>query len=97
MADRKEYLTRAEVRRGVVYVTREITGISAPYTKWMLLSDNERISLEECELDTICSQCGEKLATEADFAKHFIIPDLRYFNLGYCPVTKKLRLSDKED
>jgi hypothetical protein len=97
MADRKEYTTRAHVRYGKVYVTREITGISAPYTKWMLLSDDERIRLEETELDTNCSQCGEKLATEADFAKHFIISDLQYFNLGYCPVTKRIRLSDKKD
>lgn len=32
-----------------------------------------------------CSGCGEVLATEADFAKHFPVPDERYRNLGYCP------------
>jgi hypothetical protein len=37
-----------------------------------------------------CSSCGAVLPTEAAFAKHFIIPDERFLNLGYCPV-KKLR------
>lgn len=32
-----------------------------------------------------CSACGEVLATEADFAKHFLVPDEQYLNLGYCP------------
>jgi hypothetical protein len=32
-----------------------------------------------------CSKCGEPLPTEADFAKHFTVPDFRYPNLGYCP------------
>ena len=32
-----------------------------------------------------CSNCGTKLPTEADFWKHFPIPDERYLNIGYCP------------
>lgn len=36
-----------------------------------------------------CSQCGIVLATEADFAKHFIVSDPRYVNLGYCPNRSK--------
>lgn len=30
--------------------------------------------------------CGFHIVTEADFAKHFVIPDERYLNLGNCPV-----------
>jgi hypothetical protein len=32
-----------------------------------------------------CSGCREVLATEKDFAKHFLIPDERFLNLGNCP------------
>lgn len=32
-----------------------------------------------------CTGCGESLPTEADFAKHFLVSDPRYLNVGYCP------------
>jgi hypothetical protein len=32
-----------------------------------------------------CSRCGTEFETEADFAKHYLIPDERYLNLGECP------------
>lgn len=32
-----------------------------------------------------CSTCGAPLDTEADFAKHFLVTDERYLNLGMCP------------
>jgi len=32
-----------------------------------------------------CSTCGALLSTEADFAKHYLIDDERYLNLGMCP------------
>jgi hypothetical protein len=32
-----------------------------------------------------CSCCGTPLPTEADFAKHFVLNDLRFLNLGECP------------
>lgn len=32
-----------------------------------------------------CSGCDQVLPTEADFAKHYVVPDERYYNLGYCP------------
>lgn len=32
-----------------------------------------------------CSGCGTMLETESDFAKHFIITDEAYLNLGECP------------
>jgi hypothetical protein len=32
-----------------------------------------------------CSSCGEQLPTEGDFARHFIVLDERFINLGECP------------
>jgi len=32
-----------------------------------------------------CVRCRIELATEGDFARHFLIPDERYLNLGNCP------------
>jgi hypothetical protein len=87
MSERKEYTIRAEFR-GTVMVTRIIEGLTAPYTKWDLLSESEQRDYENTAFTANgtgdCSQCGEHLATEADFAKHFIISDLRYMNLGDC-------------
>ena len=31
-----------------------------------------------------CSQCDTALPTEADFAKHYLVPDEQYINLGEC-------------
>jgi hypothetical protein len=86
---REEYTFRAEVVRGIVYVTRELSGIKAPFTKWDFLSEDERVRFEKTPFtngnDGRCSVCGEVIKTEADFAKHFEISDIRYLNLGYCP------------
>jgi len=32
-----------------------------------------------------CGTCKVKFDTEADFAKHYLVPDERYTNLGRCP------------
>jgi len=43
----------------------------------------------EAEENTPCGlscDCGQYFETEADFAKHFIIPDEHFLNLGECPV-----------
>ena len=32
-----------------------------------------------------CVRCREVLRTEGDFARHFVVPDERYLNLGNCP------------
>jgi hypothetical protein len=32
-----------------------------------------------------CVVCGTAFQTEADFAKHFVVPDSQYRNLGTCP------------
>jgi hypothetical protein len=36
--------------------------------------------------------CGASFETEADFAKHFIVPDERLLNLGWCPVQDRTPL-----
>ena len=81
---RSEYTSSVEIRHGTVYVTRVVSGIEAPYTKWDLLSDGERIAYENTDFNNYCSTCGHYLATEADFAKHYVVSDVRYFNLGSC-------------
>lgn len=87
--ERKEFTIKAELLEGGhLYVTREITNVTWPLTKWDLLSDYERKIYSETPFTAngtgLCSTCGEKLNTEADFAKHYIITDIRYLNLGYC-------------
>jgi hypothetical protein len=62
-----------------------------PATKWDMLGDRTRAYLErvptrrEYEPVMTCSACNTPLPTEADFARHFVLPDLRYWNLGDCP------------
>jgi predicted nucleotidyltransferase len=67
-------------------------------TKWQILEeqrDKARSILEsfEAQLQYLentkfggeCSYCGLYLETEADFAKHYLVPDERLYNLGNCP------------
>lgn len=55
-------------------------------TKWDLISADQRAALEATPYGgNGCSRCGASFATEADFARHYIVPDARYLNLGYCP------------
>jgi hypothetical protein len=68
-------------------------------TKWDILKEKEARLIKELEdlqkdfawmervkTDIVCSGCGKPLETEAGFAKHFVIPDERFLNLGNCPV-----------
>jgi hypothetical protein len=41
--------------------------------------------LENTTCNLTCSDCGKVHETEAEFAQHYLIPDERYLNLGYCP------------
>lgn len=67
-------------------------------TKWEILEERrvraaltvktlteEMVGMMLTELGSPCSGCGVFLATEADFARHFVIPDEHYLNLGVCP------------
>jgi hypothetical protein len=38
-----------------------------------------------------CSKCEKPLPTEKDFAQHFIVPDERLYNLGYCPENERYK------
>lgn len=76
--------------------------VSKGRTKWEILtarrmelrralSDMDRTlsGLENTTCGLTCSGCGTVLATEADFAQHFIVTDERYLNLGDCPNSKR--------
>lgn len=54
-------------------------------TKWDRLDEQERAALDATPLGVGCSNCYEWLATEGVFARHFIVRDTRYLNIGYCP------------
>jgi hypothetical protein len=41
--------------------------------------------LKHTDCNLVCSGCGTTLATEWDFASHFVIPDEQFLNLGGCP------------
>ena len=54
-------------------------------TKWDCVDDATRTRLNAERCDIRCAGCNELLTTEGDFARHFLVPDVRYMNLGYCP------------
>jgi hypothetical protein len=67
-------------------------------TKWSILSERRDQlqkeldeanaylrGLENTPCNLKCAGCDTLLETEADFAKHFTIPDSRFLNLGDCP------------
>jgi hypothetical protein len=67
-------------------------------TKWEILearmtkaqkawekASQEIIGLERTPFGGSCGSCGAVLDTEADFAKHYLVDDERYLNLGNCP------------
>lgn len=73
-------------------------------TKWEILqarAEEMRVNLENAEkylkglertpCGLKCAGCQTVLKTEADFAKHFVIPDERYLNLGDCPVAREAK------
>jgi len=67
-------------------------------TKWEILTARlEKARQEVAELESImrgmentpdnvaCSGCGEQFRVNADFARHFKIPNEQLLNTGYCP------------
>lgn len=79
---------KAEIKYGRLNITRlEIIDVPEKITKWDLLSEEEKESYKNTPFGNgirACSRCQTPLPTEADFAKHYIIDDLRYINLGHC-------------
>lgn len=68
------------------------------HTKWSVLTGRlaaleaqaaklreELTGLDATPFGGECGGCDVHLATEGDFARHFIVLDLRYLNLGGCP------------
>jgi hypothetical protein len=43
-----------------------------------------------------CAGCGEHLPTEGAFARHFLVPDERYLNLGNCPIGRSQSENNEE-
>lgn len=67
-------------------------------TNWDLRSDEDRIWLQRTNLTfpTHCNSCGYWLVTEADFAKHYVIGDVNYPNLGICWTRKAQEYLDAD-
>lgn len=57
-------------------------------TKYELMTRSERAHAHNDKFNGVCSGCGEHLETEADFAKHFVVSDWRYRNIGACDKEK---------
>ena len=55
------------------------------FTKADLITGYELEALDRTRCELTCDHCGTFLPTEGDFARHFVIPDARYLNLGNCP------------
>jgi hypothetical protein len=55
-------------------------------TKWDLLNERERAALDATPYPhgDSCSECGERFATEGDFARHFTVPNPHLPNIGEC-------------
>lgn len=65
--------------------------ITAPFRKWDALHPVERAQLDATPFgngNITCSGCGETLPTEGAFARHYLVSDRRYLNLGSCPNKK---------
>ncbi len=58
-------------------------------TKADLITTNQLTLLDRTDCGLRCSACDLLLETEGDFARHFVIPDARYLNLGQCPTAPR--------
>ena len=58
------------------------------HTKWYLIAPEERRALDATPFSDGtkgCSVCHTPLPTEGAFARHYLVPDRHYRNLGECP------------
>lgn len=94
-----EVITRPGVRRTRYVKTRD----DGQFVKWDFLSPAQMQSYANTPFEQAGDwddetgsftygpgkcECGHPLPTEAEFAKHFVVPDLRFLNLGNCPNRK---------
>jgi hypothetical protein len=63
--------------------------LKQPWTKWKFIDDSLRAGLDATRCGLTCTGCGEALVTEGDFARHFVIKDPTYLNLGNCPIADR--------
>lgn len=54
-------------------------------TKWNLSTPEEQAALDRTKCGLPCAGCGTMLETEGDFARHFVLYNRVYRNLGFCP------------
>lgn len=62
-----------------------------PNTKSWFIPAGELYQLDQTPCELPCTACGEMLESEGDFARHFVIRETLYLNLGECPETDKGR------
>lgn len=55
----------------------------------LALAEHRMGAMENTDCGLYCDSCNLYLSTEADFAKHFTVPDARYLNLGDCPFSHR--------
>lgn len=57
-----------------------------PITKWDLVNERTRHYLDNTLLGTpvACNTCGWEMKTEGEFARHYVVTDIDYTNLGTC-------------
>lgn len=58
-------------------------GEAVGYSAWRELRNLEKTVFHDGLKQ--CSTCGAPIPTEAAFAKHYLVDDERYLNLGNCP------------
>lgn len=63
-------------------------------TKWDIIGDRERGELDRTpfqmsqgdeQVPGRCGTCGADTSTEGMFARHYVLDDIRFKNLGHCP------------
>jgi hypothetical protein len=58
-------------------------------TKWDFLMAENRIGLDQTPLNVRCAACEEPFRSEGEYARHYIVPNPLYLNIGYCPNTPR--------
>jgi hypothetical protein len=82
----------AAVAATVVSRADFLAALGLPVTKADLISADELAALDRTPIaprpdgrPMRCVRCRKELPTEGDFARHFVIPDPRLLNTGWCP------------
>lgn len=65
--------------------SRTVMSTSKGLTKADYITAEGLLSLAFTPCNLSCGGCGTYLPTEADFARHFTVPDATFLNLGDCP------------